>query len=140
MSCIKRVSRGKQMRRSTGRQPGSKSASRPIDKIATCRIQNPDIPWAGWFGAPSGAAGRGRARCGANRNIPPGNKGPQYHPKNRKNVARMSPQKHKQRYSYVTEGGTKSTVYHRFITSLYAGRKAFFVPAADQWNDALLSV
>ena len=38
---------------------------------STCRIQNPDIPRAGRVGEPGGAAGRGRARLGANRTIRP---------------------------------------------------------------------
>ena len=41
----------------------------------SCRIQNPDILRAGRVGAPSGAAGRGRAMFSANRTIRSGNKG-----------------------------------------------------------------
>ena len=66
-----------------------------IDKrFLTCRTQNPDIPQAGRVGAPGGAAGRGRARLGANRTIRPGNKGPPYPPRHRRNVASTSLQKH----------------------------------------------
>ena len=60
----------------------------------TCRIQNPDIPRAGRVGAPGGAAGRGRARLGANRIIRPGNKSPPFPPRHRRNVASTSLQKH----------------------------------------------
>ena len=89
----------------------------------TCRIQNPDIPRAGWVGAPGGAARRGRAKFGANRTIHPKNP-----PKNRRKVAWAFLQKHKQAKSYLkNDGGTKagvdpplitgaSTVYQRLIS------------------------
>ena len=73
----------------------------------TCRIQNPDIPWAGRVGALGGAAGRGRARLGANRIIRPGNKSPPYPPRHRRNVASMSLQKHEQAKSHVNRRRNK---------------------------------
>ena len=48
----------------------------------------------GWVGAPGGAAGRRRARLGANRIIRPGNKSPPFPPRHRRNVASTYLQKH----------------------------------------------
>ena len=53
----------------------------------TCRIQNPNIPWAGRFGAPGGTARRGRAGLGAHRTVRQGITSPAYPPRDRRNVA-----------------------------------------------------
>ena len=86
---------------------------------STCRIQNPDIPRAGRVGAPGGAAGRGRAKLGANKIIRPGNKSPPHTPRHRRNVASTFLQKHEQAKSYVNWQRNKISgwpaVYQRFI-------------------------
>ena len=75
----------------------------------TCRIQNPYIPRAGQVCAPGGAAGRGRARWGANKTICPGNEGPAYPPRHRRNIASTSLQKHEQAKSYVNRRRNKTS-------------------------------
>ena len=64
--------------------------SRYSISISICRIPNPDIPRASRVGAPGGAAGRGRARLGANRIIRPRNKSLPFPPRHRKNFASTS--------------------------------------------------
>ena len=54
---------------------------RSID--TNCRIQKPDIKWAGWVGAPGGAPGRSRAKIGANRIIRSENESPPLPPRHR---------------------------------------------------------
>ena len=68
------------------------------------------IPRAGRVEAPGGAAGRGRARLGANRTIRPGNKSPPFPPSHRRNVASTSLQKHEQAKSYVNRRRNKISV------------------------------
>ena len=100
---------------------------------------------AGRVGAPSGAAGRGRARLGANRIIRPGNKkstGPSKASKKRR--SNVSPEARtseilckptEEQNQRLTLGF--SPVYHRFISGT---RSALCFLAADQWNDAFLSL
>ena len=57
---------------------------------ANCRVQKPDMLWAGRDGALGGAAGRIRAGLRANRIIFPGNKSSGYAPRHRRNVASTS--------------------------------------------------
>ena len=73
-----------------------KARTREILFKPTCRIQNPDIPRADRVGEPGGAAGRGRARLGANRTVRLGNKGSSYFQKHRRYVASTSLEKHEQ--------------------------------------------
>ena len=75
--------------------------------LCTCRIQNPDLPWAGQVAASGRAAGRGRAGLGANRTVRPGNKGPPYFPRHRRNVASTSLQKHEQAKFHVNRRRNK---------------------------------
>ena len=98
-----------------------------VNKI-TCRIQKSDIPRAAWVGAPGGAAGRVRARLGANRIIRPGNESQLFPLSHRKmSLQRLSKSTNKRNAMY-TDGGTKSTGDDRFIGGLSPGREARFVP------------
>ena len=89
-------------------------ASRP----PTCRMQKPDIPLVGRFGAPGGAAGRGRPRLGANRTV---RQGKQKVQRTSKGIEKMSLQRLSRstnnRNLMLTGGGTESAVDTRFLTS-----------------------
>ena len=73
----------------------------------TCRTQNPYITGACQVCVPGGAAGREQARWGANRAICPGNGGPAYPPRHRRNIASTSLQKHEILKSFVNRRGNK---------------------------------
>ena len=75
--------------------------------VISLHIKKSDIPQAGRFGAPDVAAGRGRARLGANRTIRLGNKKSTVLSKPSKNVASTSPQKHEKAKSYVNRRRNK---------------------------------
>ena len=94
----------------------------------TCRIQNPDIPWAGRVGEPGGAAGQGRARLRANGTIWPGTKVHRIFQSIEDTSLQRFSRNTNKRNSMYTDGKTKPTVDHRFISGLSAGPEAFFVP------------
>ena len=80
------------------------------------RIPNPDIPPANRVGALGGAAGRGRARLGANIIIRQVNKSSLFPPSHRRNVASPYLQKNEHANSYVFVESLTRT-YHRRIGS-----------------------
>ena len=53
----------------------------------TCRVQNPDLPQAGWVGAHGGVAGRGRAGLGTNITVRLRDEPPSYPPQHRRHIA-----------------------------------------------------
>ena len=84
----------------------------------TCRMQNPDIPRAGRGGAPGGAAGRSRARLGANRNVRPDKQKVHrtFQCIEETSLQRL-PRSTNERNPMLTGGGTKPAVDPRFLTS-----------------------
>ena len=86
--------------------------------------ENPDISWAGRVWAHGRAAGQGRAEWDANGTVCPGDNRPSYPRRNRRHVARTSPQKSKQTNFYLNRTrernqrlpGGLSAVYPRLIT------------------------
>ena len=81
-----------------------------IVEIQTCRVQNPDIPRAG-----RGRAAHGRAGRDVDGSARPGDICPSCPPGYRRQLSRTSLRKHEQSNPYLTDGGTKPAVDHRFI-------------------------
>ena len=109
--------------------------------IVTCRFQNPDTPRAGRLGAHGGAAGRGRARLGANSTVRSGDKGPSCSQVIDKTKSERLSRSTNKRNLMSTEKGIKPAVdnrliavYPRFIRSVSAGREARFVPGCRLVN------
>ena len=95
----------------------------------------------GRVGAPGGAAGRGRARLGANGIVRPGNKSPASPPRHRENVVSTFLQKQEQADFFLTERGTKlfkPALDQLLISGLSPGRNARFVPGCRQVKRRLL--